>query len=74
MLIEFVCFSNLIKVLKTLHENIEGESEKLFLYIGRACYDVQRVWREITCFAFYQLSGYFSVFIYTCSFDLENLS
>lgn len=45
MLIAFVCFSNLIKVLNTLHENIEGErqrkSEKLFLYIVHACYDVQ---------------------------------
>lgn len=47
MFIPFVCFSNLIKVLSTLHENIEGErqrkSEKLFLYTVHTCYDVPRV-------------------------------
>lgn len=56
MFITFVCFSNLIKVLNTLHENIEGErqrkSEKLFLYTVHTCYDVPRVWGMIY-FVFY---------------------
>lgn len=46
MVIAFVCSSNLIKVLNTLHENIISErqrkSEKLFLYIAHSCREVQR--------------------------------
>lgn len=46
MFIAFVCFSNLIKVLNILNENIEGErqrkSEKILLSVVHACFNVER--------------------------------
>lgn len=61
MLIAFVCFSKLIKVLNTFHENIKGErqrkSEKLFLCNVVFAVMDRGVWRgDLFCILSYWVS------------------